>query len=61
MLSCAGDRLLYTWNQSDTLQRWSWDDVEEAWVEAGIKAQSGYGPKNYKDARQEALTWHAES
>lgn len=64
--SSEEDQCFYTWNQADTLQRWQvknedyvWElNNGDVWEECGILTKSGYGPKNYKEAREAAIAWH---
>jgi len=60
--SVVEEMLIYTWNQSDTIQCWKkvrdpWID-RDAWEEDGILTQSGYGPRDYDEARVVAMNWH---
>lgn len=57
--SSEEDRQFYTWNQADTFQCWS--ECADGWEETGILCKSGYGPKNYKEARERAIEWHIDS
>lgn len=73
VLTDPADRSIVTWNQSDTLQWWRpVVRVEEAsyqsghfdpndWEEVSILTQSGYGPKNYEEARKVAIAWLTNS
>ena len=68
VLSCVDERCFYTWNQADTLQcfeeftdhQYGEDHALTCYRECGILTKSGYGPKNYKQAREQALAWHNE-
>lgn len=73
VLTSVEDRSIITWNQSDTLQWWRpivrvdysdypkgrFDDND--WEEVAILTQSGYGPKNYEQARKVAIAWMTNS
>ena len=63
VLSVLDEDKIITWNKSDTLQAWikksfPYCKTGDMWLEIDILTQSGYGPKNYDEARQVALTWH---
>lgn len=73
VLTDPADRSIVTWNQSDTLQWW-WPVVRMShsdypngdfdpndWEEVSILTQSGYGPKNYEEARKVAIAWLTNS
>lgn len=73
VLTAQDERSIYTWNRSDTLQCWRpvvrGDDRDypkgrfdpNDWEEVAILTQSGYGPKNYEEARTVAIAWHTDS
>ena len=56
ILSSEEDKLLITWNQSDTFQAWN-QDQDGSWVENAILTHSGYGPKSFAQARKVAIDW----
>ena len=57
VLSSEEDKLLITWNQSDTFQAWNLH-ADGSWVENAILTQSGYGPSTYAQARKVAIDWN---
>lgn len=66
--SDVGDKIIYTWNQSLTLQCWqslptykngAWDCENRNWEEINIRTLS-VEPKSFKDARDCAMQWHLE-
>jgi len=65
--SSEEDQCFFTWNQSDTIQRWSLynraydEDGPDEFEETGILTQSGYGPKTYDQARKVAIAWYTDS
>ena len=72
VLTSAEDRSIITWNQTDTFQWWrpvvrmnpggySSEFDPNDWEEVAILTQSGYGPKNYADARRVAIGWLTNS
>lgn len=73
VFTSAEERSIITWNQSDTLQWWRpvvrMNDSDypkgefdpNDWEEVSILTQSGYGPKNYEEARTVAIAWMTNS
>ncbi len=60
VLSDVGECLIYTWNQSLTLQCWALRGSSQDWEEVNVRTLSDK-PEDFKAARVAAMRWATDS